>query len=243
LDIQKFYTSCSPRNYENLLDRPDKKKVGKYINKRVQAENGNSEIHGRTTCMNKNRGIKSSAFICLGLALFFAMAAPGWSKNNNTRTLHNYTVPDVILINQDNNKIPLKELLHSDKPIFLQFIYGTCTTICPILSIGFSHFQKKLGEGVSGVELISVSIDPDNDTPEAMKMYLKKYGAQPGWQFLSGKRDDVIQVMTAFDAYVTNKMDHYPLTFILAPGEREWVRIDGLMSTADLMNEYEKISK
>jgi len=171
--------------------------------------------------------------------LFFIAVGPSEGKTGYKRTLETYQVPDVTLVNQDGKRINLKALLDSGKPVLLDFIYGTCTTICPVLSIGFSHFQKKLGPAAGNVQLVSISIDPDNDTPEVMKEYLERYDAQPGWDFLTGKREDIIAVMKAFDAYVINKMNHYPLTILHAPGDDKWVRINDLLATSDLMNEYQ----
>ena len=171
--------------------------------------------------------------------LFFIAASPSEGKTGYKRTLEEYQVPDVTLVNQDGKRINLKDLLDSGKPVLLDFIYGTCTTICPVLSIGFSHFQKKLGPAAGSVQLVSISIDPDNDTPEVMKEYLERYDAQPGWDFLTGNREDIIAVMRAFDAYVINKMNHYPLTILHAPGDDKWVRINELLATSDLMNEYQ----
>ena len=109
--------------------------------------------------------------------------------------------------------------------------------------MGFSHFQLKLGKESNRVQLVSISIDPDNDTPETMKAYLKRYKSQPGWDFLTGEHQDIIQVMKAFDAYVVNKMNHYPLTIFHAPGSKEWVRVDGLLGVSDIMNEYRKLTE
>ena len=146
-------------------------------------------------------------------------------------------------LNQDGKRIDLRSFLGGDKPVILDFIYGTCTTICPVLSIGFSHFQKKLGPEADTVRLVSISIDPDNDTPEVMKEYLERYNARDGWDFLTGKRDDIIMVMKAFDAYVINKMNHYPLTILRGPGDEDWIRINELLSTSDLMKEYKLLLK
>jgi protein SCO1/2 len=173
-----------------------------------------------------------------GVMLGHSEAAPKYR-----RTVEKYQVPDVTLVNQDNERIHLKSFLEGDKPVILDFIYGTCTTICPVLSIGFSHFQKKLGPDADQVRLVSISIDPDNDTPAVMKEYLQRYNARDGWDFLTGKREDVIQVMKAFDAYVVNKMNHYPLTILHAPGADHWIRINELLATSDLMQEYNLLIK
>lgn len=157
------------------------------------------------------------------------------------RTVEYYTIPDVTLVNQDGEKVVLKDLLDSDKPVIVDFVYATCTTICPILSAGFSHLQKKLGPDVEQVRLVSITIDPDNDRPDTLRQYLDRYNAGPGWDFLTGNRNDIIKVMRAFDAYVENKMSHYPLTILHVPGSKEWIRIYGLVGTSELMGEYGRL--
>jgi protein SCO1/2 len=158
------------------------------------------------------------------------------------RTVEKYTLPDVTLINQNGVKVRLKSILDSDKPVIVDFIFGTCTTICPVLSAGYASLQQKLGSASSSVQLISISIDPENDSPKVMKEYLKRYRAKPGWDFLSGSREDIDKVMKAFNAYIPNKMYHYPLTLIHAPKDVAWIRIFGLTSTSEFYNEYKKVS-
>ena len=176
--------------------------------------------------------------------LFVFVASAGAQQNKlYKRTIEEYVVPDVTLLNQDGEEVQLKSYFETDKPIILDFIFGTCTTICPVLSISFAYFQKKLGPDLDKVRLISISIDPDNDTPELMKKHLQKYGAQPGWDAFTGKRDNIVQVLKAFDSYVANKMNHYPLTLLRAPGENKWVRIYGMLSASDLIAEYEQLQQ
>ena len=179
----------------------------------------------------------------LFLLFFFLLASQVQAAAKYKRTVEKYKVPDVTLVNQDGKRIDLRTFLDGDKPVILDFIYGTCTTICPVLSIGFSHFQKKMGPDADKVRLVSISIDPDNDTPQVMKEYLQRYNAREGWDFLTGKRDDIIKVMRAFDAYVTNKMNHYPLTLLHGPGDENWIRINELLSTSDLMKEHKLLLK
>jgi protein SCO1/2 len=167
-----------------------------------------------------------------------AAAAPGYK-----RSVVRYAVPDVVLMNQDGARIRLRSLTESGKPVVLDFIYGTCTTICPVLSAGYTSLQGKLGPDTRKMQLISVSIDPEHDTPKVMKGYLKQYRAKPGWDFLTGSRDDIDRVMRAFDSYVSDKMYHKQVTFIRAQGPGEWVRIDGLLGSSDLMNEIGKEGK
>lgn len=176
-------------------------------------------------------------FVCL----FPAGQAFSELKPAFKRTVEKYTPPDVTLVNQDGKKVKLLSLINSGKPVMLDFIYGTCTTICPVLSAGFTNLQHKLGQDASKVQLISVTIDPEYDTPAVMKDYLKRFRAKPGWDFLTGRREDIERVMRAFNAYVPNKMSHYPLTLLKAPDSDQWVRIYGMVSMSVLMEEYREI--
>jgi protein SCO1/2 len=153
------------------------------------------------------------------------------------RTVESYAVPDVTLVNQAGTKVKLKALLDSGEPVILDFIFGTCTTICPVLSAGYANLQNKLPVESSKVHLVSISIDPENDTPKVMRDYLKRYRAKPGWDFLTGKREDIDKVMYAFNAYIPNKMSHYPLTIIREPKTGKWIRIFGLMSSSEFVAE------
>lgn len=156
------------------------------------------------------------------------------------RTTGSYVMPDVTLINQDGKRVRFKTLMESDKPVIVDFIYGTCTTICPVLSAGYSNLQKKLGADSDKVHLVSISIDPENDTPKVMKEYLKRYRAKPGWDFLSGSRKDIDRVMNAFDSYFRNKMDHKALTFIRTPSDGKWIRLYGLINSSEFYAECQK---
>jgi len=176
-----------------------------------------------------------------GLIAFGGVAAAG--DLGYKRSVVRYDVPDVVLVNQDGARVRLRALVESGKPVVLDFIYGTCTTICPVLSAGYTSVQSKIGPDTRKVQLISISIDPEHDTPKVMKGYLKQYQAKPGWDFLTGSREDIDRVMRAFDSYVSDKMYHKQVTFIRAQGSGEWVRIDGLLGSTDLMNEIAKVSK
>ena len=189
-------------------------------------------------CMRRNQWatlLVTASLWLSGPGFLTAQAPPPYA-----RTLETYTVPDVVLVNQDGTKVKLKALLDSGEPVILDFIFGTCTTICPVLSAGYANLQTKLGTGPSKVHLISVSIDPENDTPKVMRDYLKRYRAKPGWDFLTGRREDIDKVMNAFNAYIPNKMSHYPLTLIRDPKTGKWIRIFGMMSSSEFVAECRK---
>lgn len=185
----------------------------------------------------------TAATFCLMVPLVLAClsGAAGADSRTYKRTTERYQLPDVTLINQDGRNVRLKSLLESGKPVVVDFIYGTCTTICPVLSACYINLQQKLGVNSQKVHLVSISIDPENDSPKVMREYLRRYRAKPGWDFLTGSRRDIDAVMKAFDAYIPNKMSHYALTLIRTPQSSAWIRVYGIMSTSEFMEEVRKV--
>ena len=153
-------------------------------------------------------------------------------------SMHNYIIPELVLIDMNNNKVSLAEALGDEQPVMLNFIFTTCTTICPVLTATFSQVQRKLGDEAKNVRMISITIDPEQDTPERLKEYAGKFKAGAGWQFLTGSIEDITTTQKAFDAYRGDKMNHVPLTFIRSTADGSWVRLEGFTSAAEVVSEY-----
>src|SRR5258708_14847101 len=78
------------------------------------------------------------------------------------------------------------------KVVAIDLIYTHCMDSCPLETARLAQVQKMLGDRVGrDIFFYSISIDPDNDTPEELKAYAEKYHAGPGWLFLTGKKEDV----------------------------------------------------
>ena len=167
--------------------------------------------------------------------------APETPREGYQRSFVEYQVPSVPLVNQDGKTLDLKTLVDAGKPVVMDFIFTTCTTVCPILSASFASLRRELGENAREVQLISITIDPENDQPEQLKRYRERFNGGPGWEFLTGSRDDVGRVLRAFDAFVVDKMSHEPVYLLRAPNSTRWVRIKGLIKKSDLVREYRSL--
>jgi protein SCO1/2 len=155
------------------------------------------------------------------------------------RVSESYEVPDVSLVDAGGVRISLREVLGGDEPVMLNFIFTSCTAICPVMSATFRQVQEQLGEERSKVRMVSISIDPENDTPDRLKEYAARFEAGPQWRMLTGSVADSIAVQRAFGAFRGDKMNHAPATFLRAGGPGQpWVRLDGLASAADIIHEY-----
>lgn len=158
-----------------------------------------------------------------------------------TITTADYKLPSVKLVRDDGNRVWLPAELNDGRPVVMNFIFTTCTTICPVTSKIFSQFQAKLGGERSQVHLVSISIDPEQDTPTALRDYARKFGAGPDWQYYTGSAEASIAVQRAFDVYRGDKMNHTPVTLLRAAPGKPWMRVDGFVSADDLLRDYRKL--
>lgn len=165
-------------------------------------------------------------------------AKPGYQ-----RSLHAYTLPSVTLVREDGRKVAFPADMDDGRPVLLNFIYTTCTAICPVLSQTFSAFQKKLGAEAEKVRMVSVSVDPDEDTPERLAEYARRYQAGPQWTHYTGSLEASISVQKAFGAYFVDKMNHRPVVFLRAAPGHPWLRLDGFTTPDDLVREYRGLGK
>jgi protein SCO1/2 len=148
-----------------------------------------------------------------------------------------YTAPDVTLVRDDGKAVSLPDELNDGRPVLVNFIYTSCTTICPLTSQVFEQLQTRLGSARDSVHLVSISIDPEQDTPARLKVYARQFDAARGWDHYTGTLAASISVQRAFGAYRGDKMSHTPLTLLRASPGKPWIRLDGFASADDLLAE------
>jgi len=157
------------------------------------------------------------------------------------RSEHVYALPDVKLVGMDGAETSLLAELSTDRPVMVNFIFTTCTTICPVMTGVLSQVQKELGPEAERVRMISFSIDPEYDTPERLREYAERFKAGPEWRFFTGDPQRMVSVQRAFDNYRGNKMNHPPVTLLRRSAGEPWVRLDGIASAAEVTAEYHRL--
>ena len=150
-----------------------------------------------------------------------------------------YVLPAIDLVREDGKTVSLPAELDDGRPVVLNFIYTSCSTICPLSSEVFSQFQRGLGAKPETVHLVSISTDPEQDTPARLHAYAQQFHAERGWDHYTGTMAASIAVQRAFGAYHGDKMSHAPLTLMRAAPGKPWVRLDGFATGRDLLAERE----
>ncbi len=176
---------------------------------------------------------------CIFLVLLFYGLTV--EKTSYQRTFTSYSIPEVILYNQNGDPVELRKFLAPDKPLMLEFIFTSCTTLCPNQSVKFANFQKRLAPDTQQVQLVSITVDPEVDTPEVLRHYLRQYQALPGWDFLTGGKQQIKQVMEAFDVKPANMITLDSSLLMRSASTGKWIRIDGQLHSEDFIREYQRL--
>ena len=150
-------------------------------------------------------------------------------------SLSSSRIPDVKVYDQNGNPKNFYTDLIKGKTVAINFIFTTCTTICPPLTATFRQVQQNLAERAPDVRLISVSVDPVTDTPERLRDFAAKFKAGPGWTFVTGEKAEIESLLKALGAAVADKNDHTPMIVVGNDVAGYWTRAYGLASPASLV--------
>jgi protein SCO1/2 len=141
----------------------------------------------------------------------------------------------------DGKPVSLAGEIDDGRPVVLSFMYATCTTVCPLTSQTLAQFQELLGSERAATHLVSITIDPEQDTPARLRDYASRFHAGAGWQHYTGTLAASVTAQRAFGVYRGDKMNHAPVTFLRAAPGKPWRRIDGFITPAQLLEEYHEL--
>lgn len=172
--------------------------------------------------------------------LFALMSAPVCPSDlvsvANTGSISSPRIPDTAVYDQHGKRLSFYTDLIKGKTVAINFIFTTCTTICPPLTAIFRKLQQDLGERMGiEVRLISVSVDPATDTPERLRDFAAKFKAGPGWTFVTGNKAEIDSLLQALGAAAGDKNDHPPMILVGNDVTGYWTRTYGLSSPATLV--------
>jgi len=158
-----------------------------------------------------------------------------------SRAAVSYQTPAVMLVRADGKSVSLPHELDDGRPVLLNFIFTTCSSICPLTSRTLEEFQQKLGREAAKVHMVSISIDPEQDTPARLSEYARKFHAGPEWQYYTGTVAASVAAQKAFDVYRGEKMSHTPVTLLRSTPGKPWLRIEGFITPDELVDDYQKL--
>jgi protein SCO1 len=168
-----------------------------------------------------------------GLVLSIGVARPTPTAAQ-TRWGANY-FPDVTLTTQDGKDVKFYDLIKG-KVVAIDLIYTNCQYACPIETSKLARMQQILGDRMGReVFFVSISIDPEHDTPAVLKAYAETFKAGPGWTFLTGKMADIDAVSKKLGLWSDPKETadgHTPMLLVGNEAAGQWMRTSALDNPA-----------
>ena len=149
---------------------------------------------------------------------------------------------DVELINQDGQKVRFYSDVLKGKTVVVNAFFTTCTGVCPPMNRSFEKIQQAFGDRVGkDVFLVSITVDPQTDTPTRLKEYASKYNARPGWTFLTGKKENLDWALYKLGQYVEQKENHKSVVIIGNEATGLWKKAFGLAPADELIAIVESV--
>jgi protein SCO1/2 len=198
-------------------------------------------------CVARARRGRHALFIAwcaLAIGAAWADSPPGAARASAVsttgsvrRTLETHAVPPLRMVREDGARVSLESELDDGRPVVVNFIYTSCTTICPLSSQEFSRLQQLLGAQRDRVHLVSISVDPEEDTPARLRAYARRFHAGGEWNFYTGSVESSERAQTALNVFRGNKLTHAPVTLLRERPGDDWVRLDGFATAEDMFAE------
>ena len=141
--------------------------------------------------------------------------------------------PNLPVVTHDGKTVRFYDELVKGKIVIVSFIYTSCTDICPLTTARMAQVEEKLGDAVGrDIFIISITVDPENDTPDKLKAYAEAFSAGPGWQFITGKPEDVRAINYKLGERSKRLSDHRNEIVVGNDATGEWTR-DNVLGDLD----------
>ena len=142
---------------------------------------------------------------------------------------------DLPLVDQHGNEVDLYSLMKG-KTVVINSFFATCSGSCPVMANAFAairdRFQDRVGRELV---LVSITVDPERDTPEKLRAYAKQMKAGEGWYFLSGSKEQVERALRKLGQYVESREQHQNVFLIGNDRTGLWKKAFGLAKPAELI--------
>jgi protein SCO1 len=161
-----------------------------------------------------------------GIVALAAMtvAAAGSVEAQGNRRGENY-FPNLPVVTQDGKTLKFYDDVIKGKIVLISFIYTNCPDICPLTTARIAQVEEKLGEIVGrDIFLISLTVDPERDSPERLKSFAEAFAAGPGWLFLTGKPADIRLINAALGDKSRTLSEHRNEIVLGNDATGEWAR-------------------
>jgi len=153
------------------------------------------------------------------------------------------SIPDIVAVNQEGKTISFYSDLVKGKVVIISFVFTNCRLVCPLQGASLARLQAALGDRLGReVNLISISMDPEADTPARLKAWGAQFGLKPGWTLVTGAKSEIDKVAIALTGAQVTRGEHSPAIFIGNAEKGRWIRCYGLADPERFLKLIEEVS-
>jgi protein SCO1 len=185
---------------------------------------------------SKNALSKLTLFLpMLLLALIYTVA-----KADDISLSEQLASTPIQVVNQSEKTLAFYHDLIANKTVVINFIYSTCKSSCPLSIMVFKKVQKSLAK--QNIHLISISVDPIHDTSEILQALSNKVEAGSNWQFITGSKEHIDNLLKLFAVYAGNKDEHSNGVIIGNDTQKRWLHLYGFPQANEIETEVKKLT-
>jgi protein SCO1/2 len=169
--------------------------------------------------------------------VLLASFAPSFSTGNENPAPSNAAreyFTDTILVDQDARPHRFYSDLIAGRTVIINLIFTGCRSSCPIIMGRLVELQDLLGDKANDVSILSISVDPVMDSPQALHAYAESLQAGPGWYFLTGSKDSVETVLRRMGNRSSRPEDHTDLIVVGNDRSGTWIKLTAIATTQDI---------
>ena len=142
---------------------------------------------------------------------------------------------------QTGNTVRFYDDLLKDRVVVLNSFFASCKEVCSPMTHNLAKVQQQLAEKSMGnVHLVSVSVDPVNDTPDVLRGYASRHSARPGWTFVTGKKENIDWVLHKLGLYEETKDEHTAVLWVGNERTGLWMKMHAMSPPSAIMNAIRK---
>lgn len=182
--------------------------------------------------------------LVLPLAFLFVFTTGVYAQSPDAQTAAQKYFTDTELVTQDGKPVRFYSDVLKDKIVVINCFFATCQGSCLPMSRTMVKLQQLLEEkGLQrkNVSFISISVDPEHDTPERLKKYATSIGGRPSWLLLTGTKVNVDFIHSKLGQYVEDKANHNNIFLIGNLKTGLWKKAFGLSKPDDLYQVLESV--
>jgi protein SCO1 len=177
--------------------------------------------------------------LCLVLS-FYAGLYSGPAHSDKPKNDLQFLMTDQMVLDQNGKQVNFYADLIKHKTVAINFVFTSCTSSCPLSTAVFRQVQKKPGN--QKLQLITISVDPVNDTPERLLEFSKKFNTKPNWAFITGEKTVISGLLKSLGVYAADINEHSNMVIVGNDATHTWTRLYGFPQADEIITALKNIT-